>query len=77
MRRPRQNRNPLRAITGTHLNEYGAIVEELACGHEQNQKHDHIGPTNAYRRRCRKCAPGVGADSPKPLRPRTDETKEG
>jgi hypothetical protein len=27
----------------------------LECGHEQHQRVDHIGPTNAYKRRCLKC----------------------
>ena len=30
-------------------------MEELECGHTQMQKQDIIGPTNAYRRRCKKC----------------------
>jgi len=64
VRRPRANRNPLRLIVSTRANEYGAILEVLECGHEQHQKHDHIGPTNAYRRRCRRCAT-VTTDSTK------------
>lgn len=31
-------------------------MEELECGHVQRQKSDCYGPTNAYSRRCRKCA---------------------
>lgn len=30
--------------------------ERLECGHIVVQKRDMIGPTNAYRRRCGKCA---------------------
>lgn len=55
MRRGQANRNPLRRITTSYTSEHGVIVEVLECGHEQHQKHDHIGPTNAYRRRCRRC----------------------
>lgn len=46
---------PLRKIVGRHYNEVDMIIEELECGHEQRQKHDLVGPTNAYSRRCRQC----------------------
>jgi hypothetical protein len=47
---------PLRRIVDRHMNQYGATVEVLECGHEQREKQDIYGPTNAYRRRCRQCA---------------------
>lgn len=56
---PRQREvmsRPLRAVVSSYLNEHGVVIERLECGHEQHQKHDHMGPTNAYRRRCRFCA---------------------
>lgn len=33
--------------------------EELECGHVMRPRSDHYGETNAYRRRCRRCALGV------------------
>lgn len=41
---------PLRRIVGYHRG-----LEMLECGHEQLEVSDIIGPTNATRRRCRKC----------------------
>jgi hypothetical protein len=48
---------PLRRIVETKRYPYSSLVhiEVLECGHEQRQKTDIIGPTNAYRRRCRRC----------------------
>jgi len=46
---------PLRWIVGEKNDEYGRIVEILECGHEQPRKEDIYGPTNALRRRCRRC----------------------
>ena len=50
--RPRRgsNKDPLRKIV-----TFGEI-ETLECGHEQRQVQDLIGPTNAVRRRCHRCA---------------------
>lgn len=50
------NKRPLRTIVDTFTNEHGSIMERLECGHAQVRKSDIYGPTNAYRRRCRKCA---------------------
>lgn len=50
------NKRPLRAIVGSFANEHGSIMERLECGHAQLRKSDIYGPTNAQRRRCRKCA---------------------
>lgn len=52
---------PLRKIVRTvsrpgPLGYHSYIYEVLECGHEQRQKSDMYGPTNAYRRRCGKCA---------------------
>ena len=57
----RKNTNPLRAIVATEHDECGARIEVLECGHKQRQRQDMIGPTNAYRRRCRHCAPHDGS----------------
>lgn len=46
---------PLRRVVDHFLNEYGAEVEKLECGHTLHRKQDHMGPTNANRRRCRYC----------------------
>ena len=35
--------------------EYPRYYEYLECGHRIKEKSDFYGPTNAYRRRCRKC----------------------
>jgi hypothetical protein len=58
MRTSANQRQPLRRIVETKPSHvYGAAaVEVLECGHEQRQKSDMIGLTNAYRRRCRQCA---------------------
>jgi hypothetical protein len=50
---------PLRKIVGTVGREIApgvrVVYEQLECGHEQREKQDIYGPTNAYRRRCRQC----------------------
>jgi len=46
---------PLRTIVDEHNDEHGRIIETLECGHEQPRKNDIYGPTNALRRRCRRC----------------------
>jgi hypothetical protein len=47
---------PLRAIVSTKpALLWPNLIEVLECGHEQRQKTDIIGPTNAYRRRCKRC----------------------
>ena len=46
---------PLRKIVGTRGDFPLRPFEILECGHEQRQKTDIYGPTNAYARRCRKC----------------------
>jgi hypothetical protein len=51
---------PLRDIVGRSFDEFGIRLELLECGHEQRQKHDIFGPTNACRRRCRQCLNGGG-----------------
>jgi len=50
---------PLRKIVDWHLDDLGRRIEVLECGHEQAQKQDIYGATNAERRRCRKCAKGA------------------
>jgi hypothetical protein len=50
---------PLRKIVAEENDQYGRVVEVLECGHKQTQKEDIYGPTNAYKRRCRKCASAV------------------
>lgn len=53
----RRGMKPLRKIVATLRDEKtGRIIERLECGHEQKQKTDIYGPTNAYPRRCAKCA---------------------
>ncbi|GGJ55572.1 hypothetical protein [Deinococcus roseus] len=48
------NTPPLRTVLGTTtLNSLPREV--LACGHLVRIKQDHYGPTNAKRRRCKKC----------------------
>ena len=51
---------PLRAIIHEEPGPVGSytIVEVLECGHQVRQRNDIFGPTNAYRRRCSKCARG-------------------
>ena len=49
---------PLRKVVDEYQNGAGSWVEKLECGHEQHKRSDHIGPTNAYRRRCLKCLEG-------------------
>lgn len=46
---------PLRKIVREFVDERGLEREELECGHVLSRKSDIIGPTNAYRRRCRHC----------------------
>jgi hypothetical protein len=56
--RPRTNgagSGPLRKIVSEGVNEWGGQTETLECGHIILRKHDLMGPTNAVRRRCRKC----------------------
>ena len=56
--RPRSNgtqRGPLRKVVSEGVNAHGVETETLECGHVIRRKHDLMGPTNAYRRRCRKC----------------------
>ena len=45
----------LRRIVSEKLNQYGAPIEVLECGHEQRPVSDMIGPTSAERRRCKQC----------------------
>lgn len=49
---------PLRRIVSEGANEYGVPTETLECGHVVHQKQYAFGRTNAYRRRCKKCAKG-------------------
>lgn len=51
----RANRKPLRKVMSQYYDGGRALMEVLECGHEQRQKSDAIGPTNAYARRCRQC----------------------
>lgn len=46
---------PLRKVVTEGVNEYGGQTETLECGHTINRKKDHVGYTNAFRRRCRHC----------------------
>ena len=56
---------PLRKIMETRLDDKTRrVVEILECGHEQKQKMDAFGPTNAYRRRCRQCAAAQPEEKP-------------
>ena len=59
-----RSKAPLRKIVDTFwpFGPGGSAVEVLECGHQQNQLQDHIGPTNANRRRCSKCFRGEGPD---------------
>lgn len=59
---------PLRKITGhrCHPRNSAVIVEVLECGHWLNIKTDIYGETNAYRRRCWKCARGWPEDANEP-----------
>jgi hypothetical protein len=56
----RKATGPLRAIVKSEPRWVTPNVcwryETLECGHEQRQKEDIYGPTNAYKRRCRRCA---------------------
>jgi hypothetical protein len=56
-RKPRPNRAPLRRVVGRETVapplEWGREI--LECGHRVFPRHDFIGETNAYRRRCRLC----------------------
>jgi hypothetical protein len=40
---------------------YAITVEVLECGHERRVKSDHVGPTNAQRRRCAQCGQAAEA----------------
>lgn len=51
-----RSKAPLRRIVDTLVTDDGLRFEVLECGHRQPQRQDMIGPTNAYRRRCRRCA---------------------
>jgi hypothetical protein len=60
--RPRSNganSGPLRKIIAEGVNGHGGQTETLECGHTIRRKHDLMGPTNALRRRCRKCKQAV------------------
>jgi hypothetical protein len=52
------NSYPLRKIVGyAGDKKYPALTYELLeCGHKMLPRRDMFGETNAYRRRCRKCA---------------------
>lgn len=54
-------RYPLRAVVAEVMEQIAPGVEvkreKLECGHVVRIRHDHIGDTNAYRRRCKKCPP--------------------
>lgn len=50
-----KNKYPLKKIISEEVSSFGTIVETLECGHKQNKLTDIYGPTNAYRRRCRRC----------------------
>ena len=52
----RKPTDPLRRILGESFDpRTGRLIEHLDCGHDQAQRQDIFGPTNAYRRRCRAC----------------------
>lgn len=51
----RANRAPLRRIVSWRTDGNGRLIEQLECGHEKPRREDHYGPTNAARRRCRRC----------------------
>ncbi len=46
---------PLRKVADFFRNDCGSEMERLECGHEIHVKQDIYGPTNALRRRCKKC----------------------
>jgi len=46
---------PLRKIIGYDTSEHGVQLDILECGHVIHRRQDIIGPTNAFRRRCRHC----------------------
>ncbi len=48
----------LRKIVRYYTNYWGTIIEVLECGHEQAERQDIYGATNAYRRKCRNCLKG-------------------
>ncbi len=63
MRRPAARRKagwPLRRVLGvveeTMPSGVGLLRERLECGHVVPIREDIFGRTNAYRRRCRRCA---------------------
>lgn len=63
--RPLQKRPlaPLRKIVAMWSDWPSSIMQELLeCGHVVQQRSDIIGPTNAYRRRCRRCLKGDPPD---------------
>lgn len=49
------NPSPLRKVIESFWSE-GRMRERLECGHVIGRKEDRMGPTNAVRRRCFKCA---------------------
>lgn len=54
--RKQVNRAPLRKIVDYKERPYPLpALEVLECGHEVRPREDMIGPTNAARRRCRRC----------------------
>jgi mutator protein MutT len=63
VRRSRRQQAPLRAIVKEGVEQVDVGLEHpidlyretLECGHKIPQRHDHVGPTNAYRRRCTQC----------------------
>ncbi len=46
---------PLRKIVDRGRNAAGTNTEMLSCGHVIHERHDHMGATNAERRRCKEC----------------------
>lgn len=68
MKNLREKKGPLRKVLGRievpiEPGSSTFLIEELyECGHHRLPKHDIIGETNAYRRRCHKCALGVPPD---------------
>jgi hypothetical protein len=64
----RQRTGPLRKViregVGLHPEYPHSFYELLECGHLQLPVEDLMGPTNAYRRRCRKCKRGAPPDCP-------------
>lgn len=61
--------SPLRKVLGFVMvpvepGHHIELREELyECGHTRLPKQDIIGETNAFRRRCYKCAKGIAPDS--------------